>query len=142
MNAMLIDEIRGPSHRWPREWGMSTAERIAWGLLSLIVLIALLRWLGTPEDQQKLKPPQVPKEKERQSGKSWSIGWLGAGLDQLGPLGALERSFEAGGEVIAWHVIDSHCGEFGMLKWQRLYCRSHSYQQRDLLVSINSQQEL
>jgi hypothetical protein len=49
---------------------MSTAERIAWGLLSLIVLIALLRWLGTPEDQQKLKPPQVPKEKERQSGKS------------------------------------------------------------------------
>jgi hypothetical protein len=44
---------------------MSTAERIAWGLLSLIVLIALLRWLGTPEDQQKLKPPQVPKEKER-----------------------------------------------------------------------------
>jgi hypothetical protein len=41
----------------------------------------------------------------------------------------MERSFEAGGEVIARHVIDSHCGEFGMLKWQRLYCRFHSYRQ-------------
>jgi hypothetical protein len=46
------------------EWGMSTAERIAWGLLNLIVLIVLLRWLGTPEDKQKLTPPQVPKKGE------------------------------------------------------------------------------
>jgi hypothetical protein len=38
---------------------MSTAEKIVWGLLSLIALIVLLRWLGTPEDQQKLRPSQM-----------------------------------------------------------------------------------
>jgi hypothetical protein len=39
---------------------MSTAERIiwgAWGLLSLILLIVWLRWMGTPEDQKKDEPP-------------------------------------------------------------------------------------
>jgi hypothetical protein len=52
---------------------MDTAEGIVWaalGLLSFIALIVLLHWLGTPEDQQKLRLPQVPKEKRRQSGKS------------------------------------------------------------------------
>jgi hypothetical protein len=40
-------------------------EWIVWravGLLSFIALIVLLRWLGTPEDQRKMTPPQVPKE--------------------------------------------------------------------------------
>jgi hypothetical protein len=49
---------------------MSTAERIAWGawgLLSFIALIAWLRWEGTPEDQKKDEPPEVPKERERQA---------------------------------------------------------------------------
>jgi len=36
---------------------MSTAERIAWGLLSFIALIVWLRWEGTPEDQNKDEPP-------------------------------------------------------------------------------------
>jgi hypothetical protein len=36
--------------------------RGAVGLLSFIALIALLRWLGTPEDQRKMTPPRVPKE--------------------------------------------------------------------------------
>jgi hypothetical protein len=40
---------------------MSTAERIVWGLLSFIALIAWLRWEGTPEDQKKDEPP-VPAE--------------------------------------------------------------------------------
>jgi hypothetical protein len=37
---------------------MSTAERIAWGLLSLIGL----RWRGTPEDQKKRKASPAAKE--------------------------------------------------------------------------------
>ena len=37
---------------------MSTAERIAWGLLSLIVLIAWLRWHYTPQDEKRVGPPQ------------------------------------------------------------------------------------
>jgi hypothetical protein len=48
---------------------MSTAERIAWGalgLLSFIFLIVYLRWVGTPEDQNKDEPPEVPKGEERQ----------------------------------------------------------------------------
>jgi hypothetical protein len=45
---------------------MSTAERIAWGLLSLIALIGWLRWRGTPEDQDKVNPPQVPKGRARE----------------------------------------------------------------------------
>jgi hypothetical protein len=36
---------------------MSTAERIAWGLLSLIGL----RWRGTPEDQKKRKASPAAK---------------------------------------------------------------------------------
>ena len=40
---------------------MSTAERIAWGLLSFIVLIVWLRWRGTVEDEKKVRPPEVPK---------------------------------------------------------------------------------
>jgi hypothetical protein len=49
---------------------MSTEEWIArgaLGLLSFIILIVLLRWLGPPEDQKKDEPPKVPKGKERQS---------------------------------------------------------------------------
>jgi hypothetical protein len=43
---------------------MSLAERIAWGaweLLSFIMLIVFLRWVGPPEDQKKVSPPEVPK---------------------------------------------------------------------------------
>jgi len=46
---------------------MTTAERIAWGLLSLIVLIVWLRWRGTAQDQKKDGPPQLPKRRERQA---------------------------------------------------------------------------
>ena len=42
---------------------MTTAERIAWGLLSLIVLIVWLRW-RTAQDQRKDGPPQLPKRSE------------------------------------------------------------------------------
>jgi hypothetical protein len=45
-------------------------ERIAWGvlgLLSFIVLIVYLRWEGPREDQKKDEPPQVRKERERQT---------------------------------------------------------------------------
>jgi hypothetical protein len=47
-----------------------TAERIAWGawgVLSFIALIVWLRWEGTPEDQKKDEPPQVPKKENRQT---------------------------------------------------------------------------
>ena len=47
---------------------MSTAERIAWGLLSFILLIVWLRRRGTPEDQRKVTPPEEPKDGERQAG--------------------------------------------------------------------------
>jgi hypothetical protein len=33
----------------------------AWGLLSFILLIVYLRWVGTPEDQKKDEPPEEPK---------------------------------------------------------------------------------
>jgi hypothetical protein len=42
---------------------MGTAERLVWGLLSLIALIGWCRWRGTPEDQKKDEPPQVPGKK-------------------------------------------------------------------------------
>ena len=45
-----------------------TAERIAWGVLSFIALIAWCRWRGTPEDQREVTPPEVPKRRERQNG--------------------------------------------------------------------------
>jgi hypothetical protein len=38
---------------------LSTAERIAWGLLSFIALIVYLRWEGPWEDQKKDEPPKV-----------------------------------------------------------------------------------
>jgi hypothetical protein len=41
---------------------MSTAERIAWGLLSFILLIVWLRWRGT-EDQKKVGPPPSAESK-------------------------------------------------------------------------------
>jgi hypothetical protein len=44
-----------------------TAERIAWGacgVLSFIVLIVWLRWVDTPEDEKKVRPPEVPKRRE------------------------------------------------------------------------------
>ncbi len=47
---------------------MMTAERIAWGLLSFIVLIVWLRWAGTPEDKKKDEPPEEPKDREREAG--------------------------------------------------------------------------
>jgi hypothetical protein len=37
---------------------MSTAERISWGLLSLIVLIVWLRWHYTPTIEKRVGPPQ------------------------------------------------------------------------------------
>jgi hypothetical protein len=40
---------------------MSTAERFAWGVLSLVAIIVLLRWRGTPEDERKVRPPEGPK---------------------------------------------------------------------------------
>jgi hypothetical protein len=43
---------------------MSTGERIIWGasgLLSFIFLIVYLRWVGAPEDQGKVRPPEEPK---------------------------------------------------------------------------------
>ena len=49
---------------------MSAAERIAWGslgLLSFIVLLIWLRWLGPREDQKKDEPPEARKERERQA---------------------------------------------------------------------------
>ena len=44
-----------------------TAERTAWGfwgVLSFIALIVWLRWVGTPEDQREVTPPEVPKRRE------------------------------------------------------------------------------
>ena len=41
---------------------MSTAERIAWGLLSLIGLITWVRWRGTSQDQKKDDSPHVRKD--------------------------------------------------------------------------------
>ena len=49
---------------------MTAAERLALGLLSFIILIVLLRWLGPREQQKKDEAPKVPKEKERQSENS------------------------------------------------------------------------
>ena len=48
---------------------MSTAERIAWELLSLIALIAWLRCVA-PLRINESPGPQVPKESDRQSRKS------------------------------------------------------------------------
>jgi hypothetical protein len=42
-----------------------TAERIARGVLGVLSFIALIvwcRWRGTPEDQEKDEPAQVPEE--------------------------------------------------------------------------------
>jgi hypothetical protein len=44
---------------------LNTAERIAWGLLSFIVLIVWLRWEGPWEDQKKDEPPE--EEPKRQA---------------------------------------------------------------------------
>jgi hypothetical protein len=52
---------------------VNTAERIAWGLLSFITLIAYLRWEGPWEDQKEDEPHQEPKERERQAENSRSI---------------------------------------------------------------------
>jgi hypothetical protein len=51
---------------------MSAAERIAWGLLSFIALIAWCRWRGIPQDQKKDEPPQVPKQREPPNGSGLS----------------------------------------------------------------------
>ena len=48
-----------------------TAERIARGVLGVLSFIALIvwcRWRGTPQDQEKDEPAQVPKRRERQLG--------------------------------------------------------------------------
>jgi hypothetical protein len=47
---------------------LSTAERIALGVLSLIALIGWCRWRGTPQDQGKVKFPKVPRKREGQAG--------------------------------------------------------------------------
>jgi hypothetical protein len=83
LNATLIEEIcdtdlasnllnlghhhcsSRPSQSWRCGAGMTTAERIVVGVLSLIALIAWCRWRGTPQDQKKDEPPEVPKERER-----------------------------------------------------------------------------
>jgi hypothetical protein len=39
-------------------------------LLSFIFLIVYLRWVGTPEDQKKDEPPEVPNGKERQKAET------------------------------------------------------------------------
>ena len=48
--------------------GMSPAERIALGVLSLIALIGWCRWRGTPDDQGKVRSPKVPKKRKGQAG--------------------------------------------------------------------------
>jgi hypothetical protein len=48
-------------------------RNIAWGalgLLSFIFLIVYLRWVGTPEDQKKDRPPEVPNGEERQKAET------------------------------------------------------------------------
>jgi hypothetical protein len=46
--------------------GIDTAERIAWGLLSFILLIVYLRWAGPPrEDQKKDEPPADKSSSKR-----------------------------------------------------------------------------
>ena len=47
---------------------MSTAERIAVGVLSLIALIGWCRWRANPEDQAKVRPPKLPKKRKDQAG--------------------------------------------------------------------------
>jgi hypothetical protein len=48
---------------------MSTAERVAWGLLSFIVLIGWLRWRGTPRSKKELinrlarRPPNLTQRR-------------------------------------------------------------------------------
>src|SRR5215469_3316982 len=54
-------------------WGMSIAERIAWGLLSLIALIAWLRWCGPLQEDKDVERPQVSKRREGQAGNGQSI---------------------------------------------------------------------
>ncbi len=42
---------------------LNSTERItwrAWGLVSFIMLIAYLRWVGPREEQKKARPPKVP----------------------------------------------------------------------------------
>jgi hypothetical protein len=48
---------------------LSTAERIALGLLSFIALIFYLRWEGTWEDQKKDEPRKMPKRREPKAEK-------------------------------------------------------------------------
>jgi hypothetical protein len=52
---------------------MSTAERIAWGLLSFIALIVWLRWCGPLQDEKDVERPQVSQRREGQARKSRSI---------------------------------------------------------------------
>jgi len=52
---------------------MSIAERIAWGLLSFIALIAWLRWCGPLQDEKDVERPQVSKRREGQAGNGRSI---------------------------------------------------------------------
>jgi hypothetical protein len=70
---------------------MSTAERIiwgAWGLLSLILLIVWLRWMGTPEDQKKDEPPgNANQERVDQS-----IGSARASISLARLLRSMQRS--------------------------------------------------
>jgi hypothetical protein len=49
---------------------MSTAERIAWGLLSFIALIAWCRWEGTPEDQREVTPCRKEENAKKETVRS------------------------------------------------------------------------
>jgi hypothetical protein len=95
---------------------MSTAERIAWiawGLMSFVILIVLLRWLGPPDEDQ-----QNPGPSERQLRDSWLIGCLGPMLDQIGPLAALKGSLKPGGEVVAREIANRYSAKSRMLVGQ------------------------
>jgi hypothetical protein len=48
---------------------LSTAERIALGVLSLIALIGWCRWRGTPQGSRKAETSQGAEEKRRSSRK-------------------------------------------------------------------------
>jgi len=57
-----------PANMFPMELfstDLSTAERIAVGVLSLIALIVYLRWRGPPQDQKKKGPGSTDKRSNK-----------------------------------------------------------------------------
>src|SRR6516162_6824274 len=62
-----------------REWGISTAESIAWGLLSFIALIVWCRWRGTPEDEKESEAsPDTEKRRTETNVASSSLSCFAA----------------------------------------------------------------